>query len=509
MAKKKTCEEYVRELAEINPNIELIGKYINTQIKIIHRCKIDGYEWEVAPKDVVRGYGCPKCAGNIKKTHEEYVVDVRNLNPNIEVIGKYNGNKVKIAHKCNVCGYEWLTKPNVILSGRGCPSCANNLKKTHKEYVAELELVNQNIEVLGEYVNTNTKILHKCKTCNHEWLVTPHHLLHDRGCPICSGRVVGSAPEYRNSAWSSKYRKYLSAYLTEEQMKMYTPKSDIKVSAKCPDCGRCKQIALNTLIRQGLGCTCGDGNSYPNKFMYSVLNQLDVAYEIEYSQEWSNGKRYDIYIPSLNCIIENHGRQHYEESSGVFDSLKETQDNDKYKIDLAVNNGIKYYVVIDCRESEIEWIKHHIMNSVLPELLHFNENDINWEECDKFAMSNLVVKSAELWNKGFGTGQICDSLMLTYTTVVKYLKKANKFKWCNYSKEESRKRTAKNNSGANNHCSKRVIRLSDKMIYCSVKQCAKENAIDRHIMTKNCRLHKDFMYYDEWLTMQEENKEAV
>lgn len=39
MSRKKTHEEYVKELAEKNPNVEVIGIYCGNRIKIPHRCK--------------------------------------------------------------------------------------------------------------------------------------------------------------------------------------------------------------------------------------------------------------------------------------------------------------------------------------------------------------------------------------------------------------------------------------------------------------------------------------
>ena len=42
MGKKKTHAEYVDELAKVNPDIEVVGIYIGNKVKIPHRCKIDG-----------------------------------------------------------------------------------------------------------------------------------------------------------------------------------------------------------------------------------------------------------------------------------------------------------------------------------------------------------------------------------------------------------------------------------------------------------------------------------
>lgn len=123
MPRKLTHEEYVERVKKINPNIEVLGKYINSQIKILHRCKIDGYEWMIQPNDTIHGYGCPRCAGNEKYGHEEYVKRVAEINPNIEVVGIYVSSQTSILHRCKVDGCEWMARPNGILRGSGCPKC--------------------------------------------------------------------------------------------------------------------------------------------------------------------------------------------------------------------------------------------------------------------------------------------------------------------------------------------------------------------------------------------------
>ena len=46
--------------------------------------------------------------------------------------------------------------------------------------------INPNIEILGEYVNNETKIGCLCKQCGLEWFTTPHILKGRHGCPHCS-----------------------------------------------------------------------------------------------------------------------------------------------------------------------------------------------------------------------------------------------------------------------------------------------------------------------------------
>lgn len=57
-------------------------------------------------------------------------------------------------------------------------------------------------------------------------------------------------------------------------------------------------------------------------------------------------------------------------------------------------------------------------------------------------------------------------------------------------------------SGASNPRARKVIRLSDLMIYDYLGEAAEENNMTRKMMTARCNKHKNFMYYDEWLIEQ-------
>lgn len=188
---QKTHNEYIEDIAKINPNIEVLGKYVNNHTNILHRCKIDNHEWMAKPANILTGYGCPKCGGTIKKTYNEYVDELKIINPNIEVLENYVGRQIKILHRCKIDGYEWNAAPSHILNGTGCPICGRmsqiqKRRKTHEEYVKHVAIINSDIEVVGEYVNSQTKIFHRCKLCNHEWEIVPNNILNGQGCPKCN-----------------------------------------------------------------------------------------------------------------------------------------------------------------------------------------------------------------------------------------------------------------------------------------------------------------------------------
>ena len=150
MGRRKTHEEFIRDFYTKNKNaenIEILGEYINNKTKIKCKCKIDGHEWKATPHNLLNGTGCPKCSGNIKnKTTEYFINELKEINDNIEILGEYISNKAKIKCRCKIDKYEWEATPNSLLSGQGCPKCGGTIKLTHKEFMEKFYTKNKNAE---------------------------------------------------------------------------------------------------------------------------------------------------------------------------------------------------------------------------------------------------------------------------------------------------------------------------------------------------------------------------
>ena len=187
----KSDKQYNEELKRKNPNIISIEKYNGANVSILHKCLIDNYEWYAQPSNTLNGYGCPKCSKRFRRTHDDYVREAFIINPNIQVIGKFNGLQIPILHRCKLHKIDWMAKPDNILRGHGCIECGKEKIrdkncKTHEEYVDELNNINPDIIVLGMYINANTPILHKCLIDGHEWYAQPANILSGKGCPQCN-----------------------------------------------------------------------------------------------------------------------------------------------------------------------------------------------------------------------------------------------------------------------------------------------------------------------------------
>ena len=308
-------------------------------------------------------------------------------------------------------------------------------KKTHDQYVLELSQKRKNVSVLDTYVNNKVKILHKCLICGYEWKVSPYKVLQHHLCPVCAHKIIGNAPNYQNSIWANiNLRNSLLKYIDEETMKKYMPSSHKYIKIKCPNCGMIKEISVEKLCGGKFRCVCDDGVSFPNKFVFAVISQIHKDITTEFSPTWAKPRKYDLYLEKFNLIIENHGIQHYEDTPCWKTTLKEQRDNDALKETLARNNGITNYIILDCRYSTYEWIKNSVMASQLPQLLDFNQTDINWSYVYEYANKNLIKEVASLYQEGVSAREFAKMLNMKYTTVCKYLNIGHELGWCNYDK---------------------------------------------------------------------------
>lgn len=289
----------------------------------------------------------------------------------------------------------------------------------------------------------NTKFKYYKYTCNkcgwtEGWMAESSLITNKVGCSCCNGKTI--VPEinsiYAKAPWM------VDLGVSEEDAKRYAPRSNKKVTIVCPDCGEIKTMALYSIYREkSIACICKDGATYPERLMMSVLRQLDIEFKTQVSKatfDWIGDRKYDFYLPDYNMIIETHGLQHYEQTrrKGA-KTLKEEQENDKYKHDIALENGIDKYIVIDCRFSELEWIKENVLSSNLANL--FDLSKIDWSKCEKFALPNLIKEVCDYW-KNKEDWQTVTNLTKVFNiseyTIRRYLKKGTEFGWCEYSTKE-------------------------------------------------------------------------
>jgi ribosomal protein L37AE/L43A/DNA-directed RNA polymerase subunit RPC12/RpoP len=357
---------------------------------------------------------------------------------------------------CDDCGKHVLNQPyNAILRCRmtldgkdRCYDCGriiaaesklrnvvNSLedyaKDNSKEYLIR-EFSSKNNKKPSEVAyGTAKKFIWNCFTCNGEYEMSAHNrTTSGQNCPHCSGRKV---LKEHNDLWTT--HPDIAKLLIDKNIGYEISfGSNTSQLLKCENCGHEEFKTISNITKSGYRCSkCSDGISYPEKFMMSLLDQIDETYLAQHRFEWANDKRYDFYIPTLNMIIETHGLQHYvgnEDKSVGWRSLKEEQSNDEYKKKIALKNGIDKYIVVDCRESNMEFIKNSIISSFID---LYDLSKVDWLECHRFTCNSLIKKACDLWNEGVkSTTKIGEILKVSSSTIVSYLKQGVILEWCDY-----------------------------------------------------------------------------
>lgn len=224
------------------------------------------------------------------------------------------------------------------------------------------------------------------------------------------------------------------------------------VLVKCDKCGYEEMYNIKYLSANNkYPCPrCSDSYSYPEKFINEMLQQLNINFTTQLSKrtfEWCNNKRYDFYLPDYNCIIETHGKQHYE--SCFYRDVNDEQQNDKEKKLMAIKNGIEHYIELDCRKSNLEWIKQSVINSGLLDMFNLKENDINWQVCNNAGMSSVYLEICNYWNNKHEkdtVSTLAKVFELSETSISRALKKGNECGLSSYNQQDELNNSIKRNS---------------------------------------------------------------
>lgn len=297
----------------------------------------------------------------------------------------------------------------------------------------------------------------------YEHIIMENNLKKGAGCAVCSknGFVVPTINSIH------VLRPDVECFLVNKNDAFkYAPRSSKKLKCKCVYCEREYLRSCDKLCSYGVPCICGDGFSYPEKFMFSALTQLNIRFKPQY---YFNGSllRYDFYLNDYKVVIEVNGEQHYKQKWDRNEIV-----NDIKKKEFALSQGIieENYITIDCRESNMEFIKRSILNSKINQLFDCDEIDFN--QCAEFASHNLMMVASNLWNNGKNIQDISQEMQLDKHTIIAYLKQGNNIGWCVYQRgdgvrryNEKRKINAINSSGVTGvtwrkSCDKWQVRIS-------------------------------------------------
>lgn len=318
----------------------------------------------------------------------------------------------------------------------------NGLVRTHEDYLEKIYEYPLQVLPIEKYIKTSIKIPHKCIKCGNEIDISPNAVLSKlkHGWTIC--QKCGGASLYvgKNDLWTTD-PDIAKCLVNPEIGYTVTRCSDKKADWYCQNCGTIvKQKSINNVVKVGLTCPiCSRGRSMGHRIINSILEICDISYINEVEFSWSCKKRYDVFAND-NCIIEINGEQHYKDCYLLKMSNKTLQDqkeNDTLKYNLAIQNGIKNYIVIDARKSDYSYIIDSIKkNTQFIRYIDANSKikfvDIPWKEVfDKY--NDLIAwRILRDYQSGKMIKDIASNNHIEVNAISKYLKLLSEYGYCNY-----------------------------------------------------------------------------
>lgn len=182
MSRKKTTDEFRQELINNNIIHEVVDEYITANTKITFKC-INNHIWKTKPNDILNGHGCPSCAGLKKLTKEE--INSRLTTRSVRLIGEYKSMNTKSLFTC-ANGHFWMSKPSNVINGKNCKQCRFVWDKTAIN--KKLNHDQKGFALIGEYHNYMTPVEFQCSK-GHVWKAALSNVFKQEnpsGCPTCA-----------------------------------------------------------------------------------------------------------------------------------------------------------------------------------------------------------------------------------------------------------------------------------------------------------------------------------
>lgn len=343
----RSHNDFVEKLKDIQPTLEVLSTYKNSVTKITVLCKTCGNKYDSLPSNLLKGYGCKQCYLNgIKRTREEFCMEVEKINPNMVIGDDYIDGKHKVTTTCKICGYSRKVVGNNFLNKKcECPKCNGNIKLTDEEFKENVRKLNPNITVKTSYNGADKRVSCECKVCGYNWSSIANALIrYNATCPACERKKASIKRRKTHEEFVLQAKNEGS---TIEFLSTYKRMAD-KISCRCKNCGYEWEANPNTLIHGKFRCpSCQTISSKIENKIQEYLNAHNVQYFMYMSYDdlfGVNGGKlsYDFYLPKYNLLIEGQGKQHLEpiKHFGGERTFQIQQEHDRRKREYAKQNNI-------------------------------------------------------------------------------------------------------------------------------------------------------------------------
>lgn len=253
-----------------------------------------------------------------KRTHEEYVKLINDRFPlKYTILSEYKNAQSRIWVKCNKCGCEWNPVANNLLRGKGCPQCFGNKKYTTETFKEKVyQMYGEEYKVLGEYVNSQTKIKIKHNKCGFEYDVKPNNFINGRQCPNCKNERLSLSNIKDHDQFCKEVQEIANGQY--EVISQYKGKKK-KVKLLHKLCNSIYTVTPDNFLHKGTRCPLCKVSKGEEEIK-NFLIKHNLPFEIEYSFDdlkYNDFLRFDFAVfcdedkKKIYTLIEYDGEFHY------------------------------------------------------------------------------------------------------------------------------------------------------------------------------------------------------
>lgn len=356
--RKKTTEEFIREAKKVHGDKYDYSKtlYEKTHQKVVIICQKHG-DFLQTPANHLRNQGCDKCADTKngfrqRKSTEQFIKEAKEIFGDEYLYNKTNyiTNHNEVIITCQIHG-DFLKKPLKHLSSKqGCPICGNKkgrekrkvsldvfLSRVEKKFGSKFEFPNIQSQYNGS--NSDDKITIVCKACKVEYNQAPYIFMRSNGCVNCIMRELHKPA--KGESLGDLYPNSIKLWGDNNNFTPFDfyPNSGKKMNWICPTCNSTFVRSIQAqFIKRNIGCkNCKSRIHYTEK---KILFELKTFFPDIVGD--GIGRQVDMFIPSLNLIIEYDGINWHKGAK---------YQKDKIKTDKLIEDG---YKVIRLRETPLK-----------------------------------------------------------------------------------------------------------------------------------------------------------
>ena len=184
-----TQEQFIERSKEVHGDTYGYSKveYVNSHTLVNITCRTHG-DFPQQAGSHLSGSGCPTCAGNIRRTAEEFIERAREVHSDTYDYSKveYVNSHTRVTITCRAHG-DFTSIPANHLSGSGCETCGGSKRLTTEVFIERAREVHSDTYDYSkvEYVNNNKKVRIICSE-HGEFRQGPADHWAGKGCPSCA-----------------------------------------------------------------------------------------------------------------------------------------------------------------------------------------------------------------------------------------------------------------------------------------------------------------------------------